>query len=222
MDRIPLPQQNYQNLLMETQVFPPVQTLAFCVHSQKIFIEAHEHYQKRSFRNRYRLGGCQGIVELSIPLKKGKNQQQRIADVLIAYDRPWPELHWKAIQSSYGKSAYFIYYKDEVRELLHSRPERLLEFNGLVFDRIGRWLKLNLDWHLSLRYETSENPSLLDLRSRITPKTIGHFPAEPYYQVFSSVTGFLPQLSVLDLLFHLGPDAAAYLQQTPVQLVSVT
>ncbi|MBK9221960.1 MAG: WbqC family protein [Saprospiraceae bacterium] len=209
-------QQNYQNILIESQIFPPIQSIAYMVQSTNTLIEVHEHYQKRSFRNRYQIGSSQGRHELSIPLKKGKNHQMPIQEVQIAYDSNWQHNHIKAIQSSYGKSAYFIYYIEFVRELLFTDCYNLLELNFNSLKLISALIQFQIPFQRTSSFQKNPEKEITDLRSMMLPGTIHQFKNPAYYQVYTGNTGFLQQLSVLDLIFHLGPEAVFYLQQMKI------
>ncbi|MBK9376774.1 MAG: WbqC family protein [Saprospiraceae bacterium] len=69
-----------QILLIESMLFPPVVVMSHISHYQTIVLEARENYQKKSYRNRFELGSVQGPISLSVPLVKGKHQQQVITE----------------------------------------------------------------------------------------------------------------------------------------------
>lgn len=203
--------QSYQNLLIESQIFPPIQVIAGFIKSKNILIEAQEHYQKRSFRNRYYIGSHQGRLALSVPLVKGKNNHQSITEVKISYQSAWPAIHWKALQSTYGKSAFFIYYKDLVKEVLFSDCSYLFELNNQSLSLVKQILQPAWEIQFTKQYQPSPSAEILDVRNKFNLKNIESFSIPEYYQVFSSSTGFITQLSVLDCIFHLGPEALSYL-----------
>jgi hypothetical protein len=206
-------QQSYQKLIIESQLFPPIRTIAHFIKSEFIHIEAKENYQKRSFRNRYHIGTHQGLLELSVPLLKGKNNQLPITEVIISYDTNWPQIHWRAIQSSYGKSAYFIYYSDHIREVLFSGRDSLFELNKLSIEMTKQILQQEWKIKYTEEYKKQYLPSVLDLRSKINLKNLASTSFPEYYQVYSAAAGFIPDLSILDLIFHLGPDAVGYMMK---------
>ena len=205
--------QNYPNILIETQIFPPIRAIAYFLQYPNVCIEAHEHYQKRSYRNRYRIGSTQGPLDLSIPLLKGKNQQQNIKDVKISYGCNWPLQHLRAIQSSYGKSAYFIYYKDLIFELLLKKEEFLFDLNWNSLQLIAGLIPINLNLQSSKNNIVQSDHASLDLRNQIQFLSSEPISLPSYYQVFTVKTGFISNLSILDLIFHQGPEAIYYLQQ---------
>lgn len=213
--------QNYPNILIESQIFPPIRAIAYFLQNPNVCIEAHEHYQKRSHRNRYRIGSTQGPLDLSIPLLKGKNQQQNIQDVKISYGCNWPMQHLRAIQSSYGKSAYFIYYKDLIFELLLKKEDYLFDLNWNSLQLIAGIIPIDLNLHKSEHYLAKPDQAGLDLRNHFQFQTIDPVTLPSYYQVFAGKSGFISNLSILDLIFHQGPEAIYYLQQISKLSVSL-
>jgi hypothetical protein len=204
--------QNYQNLIIETQIFPSIPVIAILLNTSEVIIESREHYQKRSFRNRYHIGSHQGMMELSVPLKKAKNNHQLITEVLISYDLDWPGQHWKAIQTSYGRAAYFLYYKDQVRELLFNNAVNLFDLNQASLKFIQDVLQFDLNLNCSIVYNKICDEKYLDLRSAFHLEFSRMYSGLPYYQVYSAQTDFIPGLSFLDLLFHKGPESFTFLQ----------
>ena len=94
-----------------------------------VFTDIHENYRKGTLRNKCVISSGNGPQQLIIPLKKGKNSQMPMAEVEISYDENWPKKHLSAIKTAYGKSPYFIYFFDEISEILLSKNELLFELN---------------------------------------------------------------------------------------------
>ncbi len=177
-----------------TEYFPSINTLAYLMQFDTIIIEASENYQKNSLRNRCYLTGSQGKFLLSVPLSKGKNQQQSIRGVKIAYDIDWASIHIKTIKTNYSKAPFFDYYFDNVQSILYKKHQFLLDLNWdiLVFYSEA------FQWHPSFSFTSEyENPNL-DYLSNSKPMT--------YPQLFENFTGNVPDLSALDLLFCMGPN----------------
>ncbi len=102
-------------------LFPPVVVMSHISHYQTIVLEARENYQKKSYRNRFELGSVQGPISLSVPLVKGKHQQQVITETKICYSENWTRSHLRTIQSLYSNSAYYIHYIDEIKFILNRK-----------------------------------------------------------------------------------------------------
>ena len=96
-------------LLIEAQYLPSIQFFSKLTRFSTLLLEAHENYQKGSYRNRCHIAGANGLMRLSIPLRKGKNEQLPIQKTLISYDEPWITQHWQSIRSAYGNAPFFPY-----------------------------------------------------------------------------------------------------------------
>lgn len=132
-------------------------------------------------------------------------------DVRISYEANWQRLHWLSLQTAYRTSAFFEFYESEFVGFYEHQYEFLLDYNMELFELLLRLLKLNVSWSLSEGYEAPYE-GMSDLRSIIHPKADTVTGAETsYYQVFSDKNGFLPDLSIVDLLFNQGPQSKSYL-----------
>lgn len=161
-----------------------------------------EHYQKVSFRNRCYIAGPNGMILLSVPLVKGKNQRTVMKDVRISNQEPWQSLHWKTLTSAYRRSPWFEYFEPELEELYEKPFEYLLDWNLACFDFANRALGIAPVVELTDRFEKdySADTTIIDMRDTLQPGQPVENPLE-YTQVFGERTGFLPNLSILDLLF---------------------
>jgi WbqC-like protein family len=178
-------------------LFPPVSFFSEIRTKNLVLIDLHENYQKRSYRNRYDILTSNGKQSLSIPLKKGKNEKQRIDEVLISYDENWPNQHLHAIQSAYGKSPYFEHYYPLIESLIKNRFEKLVELNDASLRKLLKTLRLNVDVASTSMF--------------IPDKHSGIFTEKRYPQVFEHKFDSTKNLSIIDLLFNTGPEAPYYL-----------
>lgn len=180
-------------------------------------IDAHEHYVKRSWRNRTHLVGPNGLIRLSIPLRKGKNQQMPIREVRIAWEGDWARAAWKTIRSAYGRAPFFEHYADELEALFAERRDTLFDYNMMWIEALAALLGLRLDIRLTDRWYPVPADEFLDLRPLLGPRVpLAADPAfrpVPWPQVFAERHGFLPNLSVLDLLFCCGPESPSILRR---------
>lgn len=159
------------------------------------------------------------MVELSIPLVGGRGQKTLIRDVRISDRLPWAAQHWKTIVSCYSRSPWFDHYRDELDGLLRRRFEYLLDWNLACFEWSVRVLGMKVGVKLTEEWKPEYPPGeVLDWRGKLRPAgretgfgTGGDGPVR-YRQVFEERTGFLPNLSILDLLFCEGKKAVGYLQ----------
>lgn len=177
-----------------------------------VYIEEHEHFPKQTYRNRASIYSPNGKLDLIVPVVKGSKVHTKMKDVRIAYEYDWQRLHWMSLQTCYRRSAYFEYYEDEFAPLYEKRPDYLLDFNAALQDLILRHIKLDRGaMNGTSQYERAY-PEGLDLRENIHPKKQDiTFEAKAYFQVFEPKHGFLPNLSIVDLLFNQGPNSRQFL-----------
>lgn len=196
------------------------------------YIEACENYQKQSYRNRCNFYAASGQQSLSVPVAhEGGTQSIPITQVRIDYSKAWLQQHERAIISAYRTSAFFEYYQDEFFSILDSRPETLWELNlsltRFFLDKLGLPVELRTTESFTISDSVcpdgpwaglpfNRNLNCLDLREVIHPKRpddiLGRMQLKkPYFQVFACKHGFIPNLSVVDLLFNEGPNSLEFL-----------
>jgi len=207
-----------KDILLELHYLPSIQYFSKLVQHPCVFIEQCENYHKGGYRNRAYIAGANGKTRLSIPLQKGKNQQQSIREVRISYQESWYAAHWVAIRSAYGNSPYFEHYADEIKACYDAKPEFLFDFNLLLLKTLIGLIGIDVRLAFNTTYQ-AEPQGILDFRNRIHPKDpLGnmddHFHIHPYSQVFQEKIGYLPNLSVIDLLFCTGPQSIQLLEHT--------
>lgn len=203
--------------LLELHYLPCVQYFIQLLKYEKVILEQHEHYQKRSYRNRCHIMGANGLLRLSIPLQSGKNQQMNIREVKISYQENWQQLHWKSITSAYRNAPFFEYYADYLAPLFEQKEIFLFDWNYKLLLQLIELLQLENNTQCSEQYEPKPPFPIVDLRNSIQAKKsrhkeVLHFEVNPYAQVFEERHGFVPNLSILDLLFCTGPQAILYLE----------
>lgn len=205
---------------MELQYMPPVQYFTKLYEYDVLLLEAQENYTKGSYRNRAHIAGVNGVQMLSIPLRKGKNNNQNIRHVHIAYDEPWHGVHWKSIKSAYGNSPYFKFYTDEIKNLfLNKRYEYLWDFNFELLLYFISTIGIQIRIELTGEYFIKAPKGVDDWRGKINPKLPVNDPTfSPcfYPQVFEDRHGFLPNLSIIDLLLCNGRGALSIIRKSVV------
>lgn len=185
----------------------------------RIFIERYDHYIKQTYRNRCVIAGPNGPLSLTIPTEKSAHEHCCMKDVRISDHGRWRHVHWQALVSAYYTSPFFEYYQDDFRPFYEKSYTFLYDFNEALQALVCSLLDLQPDIHPTETYKTAfiENKER-DLRDTIHPKRDFSddeaFVPEPYYQVFQEKLGFLPNLSIVDLLFNMGPEGLLVLRDS--------
>lgn len=209
-------------VLLSTTYFGPVQWYQKLCRYDRVLIEQHETFRKQTYRNRCLIATTQGVQALTVPVEHSPQpvpcaatQPQpalSVRSMRLSEHGNWRHQHWQALQSAYGDSPFFEYYEDDLRPFFAERRwELLIDYN----EAICRKMCELLDIHPALERTTEYSPSRPDdFREAIRPKRPlpdGSFRPRPYYQVFAQKHGFLPNLSILDLLLNMGPESIFYL-----------
>ena len=207
-----------ENIVLEIQYLPPIQYVTKFVGYERVFVEKAENYLKGSYRNRCYIAAANGPMRLTIPLLKGKNEQQSIAEVRIANAQSWQIHHWQSIRSAYGSAPFFDHFADEL-EVFYQKPyEFLFDFNFHLLQWTLEQIGLQTRLHTTQKYQSAYEFPTLDFRNSIFPKKHRQKKDEQfrevlYPQVFMEKNGFLPNLSILDLLFCAGPETILILEE---------
>jgi hypothetical protein len=190
---------------------PPVEYFTeLNIYNPDFLIERHENFPKQTYRNRANIYSPDGILTLTVPVIKGSKQHTPVKDVKISYDFNWPRLHWMSLQGCYRRSAYFEYYEDELAIFYEHREAWLFDLNEKLLLTLLSLLKIKAAIKHTKSYE-ADVTGMKDFRESIHPKKPFNFQAKPYYQVFDERHGFIPNLSIVDLLFNQGPQSINYL-----------
>lgn len=224
------------NLLVEFQYFPNVNLYKDLTKVSNIVFEQYEYYQKMSFRNRCRIAGAEGIIDLSIPLEGGRDQRTPIREVRVSGAENWQQNHWRTIQSCYSRSPWFEFYRDDLGTLFAKPAVWLADWNLACFEWAAGVLSLDVGVVMTDAWRP-EYPAdeWLDCRGAWRPSdgparkgSVGGrqewaggdkslegmfavWESPLYRQVFQERTGFIPGLSILDLIFCEGRAAKSIL-----------
>lgn len=190
----------------------PVQYYSTLLSYEHIYIEQHDHYLKQTYRNRCTIAGADGAVTLSIPTVKPTNPKCEMKDIRISDHGNWRHLHWHAIESAYNNTPFFAYYKDDFAPFYEKKYEFLADFNEQLRMLICTLIDIQPTIILTTEYKTGFTLGEIDLREAIHPKkelrtADSMLAPRPYYQLFEARHGFLPNLSIVDLLFNMGPES---------------
>jgi len=189
----------------------------YLVKHPKVHLDAHEVYQKQTFRNRCVIVGPNGKLNLSVPVERPNGKLTKTKDVLISYNENWQHVHWKTLESCYNRSPYFEFYADQLKTILLTKFKTLAELN-LTFIR---YLidKLGVDCELIQQFD-EEPDSILNLMTHFSPKIKSKFNSYPYLQTFTERHGHVPNLSILDLLFNEGSNSICILEESSFSVLN--
>lgn len=196
--------------IIDNQYFGCIDYCSTLFLSKHIEIEQYDRWEKASFRNRCMVATANGMVNLTVPVESGRNQKTVFKEVKIDYSHNWQQQHWRTLVSAYNKSPFFEYYQQSVERLLTQKHSFLFDLDLEILNWIVKVLKLEVNILLTELYE-KEYPTkeIIDCRNKWLPKNFQQKNnAIQYTQVFEKQTGFIPNLSILDLLFNEGPNAA--------------
>ena len=198
-------------MIFATAYFPPIEFFRHAIGSNKITIEACENFTKQTYRNRCAIYAANGKLDLSVALQKCRRNHLPLKEVKISYDVPWHKVHAKAITSAYNKSPFFMYYQPELDVFFNKEYIWLFDFNMEIMQVCFKLLKCSPEIVVSETY-VAEYIGEDDFRESIHPKHSSDINFPKYTQVFDYKFGFIPNLSIMDLLFNRGPDALQYLK----------
>jgi hypothetical protein len=194
-------------------------------------------FNRNGWQNRTRIKHAQGWTYLSVPVFQ--KFKQRISEVRIDNTQRWKQKHWKALTQSYGRARYLHGLADRL-EPVYARDWALLgelseELLRLCLDmlnvqtRMVRSSELNVDGNDSIRLVNicralGADTYLSGAYAIETYLDKGVFEEAgieiavqrwccPVYGQLHPAAGFIPDLSIVDLLFNHGPESLAILLQ---------
>ena len=206
-------------LVTDYQYFGNICFIELLYKENQVCFDSHSPFTKMSFKNKMVILSAQGPLPLTIPIVGGRDQKTTIQDIRIAYDAPWQAQHFKALKTCYKRAPYFEYYEADVEKLYSIKTEFLVEFLEACHAFLQKAIKGK--WELIQFNEYTENIKLIenitkdDKEANLNrnhkilhpwqPNNYAQFPIQhEYQQVFTSPSGFIQNLSILDMLFCIG------------------
>ncbi|QHI39000.1 hypothetical protein IMCC3317_44000 [Kordia antarctica] len=193
--------------------FPTIAHYVVLAKSDGLVFEMEDNFQKQTYRSRTYIYGANGKLMFNVPvrhLKEEKNQKYK--DIQLANETPWQRLHWKSLESAYRTSPYFEYYEDELRPLFEKKYTFLMDLNLETIQSLNDCLQLEVSTTKTTVYQSIVT-DIQDFRKLANVKKEPDYGFDTYTQVFEAKHGFIPNLSILDLLFNEGTNALTYLEQ---------
>ena len=205
--------------LLQTTYFGPVQWYQKLKRYDHCVIEQYDSYQKQTYRNRCVIATANGLQALTVPVEVG-GKKEEVREVRISDHNQWRRVHWNALQSAYSESPFFEYYADDIRPFFEQKYEFLIDFNEAIRQKMCELLDIETSVSYSSGFMVHgsgfmvQGSEFRDFREVIHakhPQDDPDFQPRSYWQVFQHRYGFQPNLSILDLLFCMGPEAVFYL-----------
>lgn len=191
--------------------FPPISYFAVLIRAKATF-EKKEHFVKQSLRNRCTILGANGPLNLLVPRVKS-NVRQTMDETQIHDETDWKTLHWRSLEAAYRNSPYFEYYEDELKPFFEKEHSHHFQLGLESITKTCEMLQIN--FHAEFTTEYNAESELVDFRNSWNKQEYAVAPLSnefpDYIQVFSDRHPFAPDLSILDLLFCLGPRSIDYL-----------
>ena len=213
--------------LLPSLYLAPVSYYVRLAQCGEVFVEQYENYQKQTLRNRCRIASPNGVLPLTIPIVKPETPKVLMRDTRISDHGNWRHLHWQALTSSYRRTPFFEFYADDFRPFYERKWEFLVDFNMALQETVCRLMDIDVTVTRTASYygdsQLSNLNSLIGSAASLVEELStfnsqlstfnSPLPTPPYYQLFSDRHGFMADLSIVDLLFNMGPESILYLNQ---------
>ena len=194
------------SIILPTSYCPSILYFKYLTSYQYAYIEAYEYYKRHSMRNRARILGVNGKILLTVPIVRKSYSKTRIKNIKIANNK-WQKKHINSIKSAYGSSPFFIHYFDGIEKIINNHYTFLMDLNTEMVNFFLEIMKISLNIKYSNKYIKQYSSEFIDQRDQMSCELKYNF--NDYHQVFNN--NFTPNMSILDLIFNLGPNAKEYI-----------
>lgn len=201
-----------KTIYLSSAYLAPVEYYTKLFAYDKVCVEQYDNYVKQTYRNRCVIAAADGPLALTIPTEKGEGPKCLMKDIRISDHGNWRHMHWNALVAGYRNSPFFEYYADDFCVFYEKKYPFLWDFNRELCDLVCNLIDIHPRMEATTEYRTEFASGEADFREIIHPKQDYKvvdidFNPKPYYQVFKEKHGFLPNLSIADLLFNMGPES---------------
>ena len=194
-----------RHTILSTAYLPSIQYFQSLLDYKYVYIELNENYKRHTSSNRTKILGANGVILLSVPIKK-KSSKTTIKNIKIA-NESWKKKHIHSIQSAYGSSPFFIHYFDNLKKIINNNHEYLIDLNNEILNYFIHEMNITKKIHYTDRYYQKYSSLFLDQRNEKKK-----YKQKAYQQVFG--TKYIINLSIIDLMFNLGPNAKEHISPT--------
>lgn len=203
-------------VLLPSSYLPSVGWFVQLYSHSRAWIEAHDHYQKQTCRNRCVIASPNGVLPLTVPIERYDTPKCPMRDIRISDHGNWRHLHLNALDSSYRNSPFFEYYIDDFLPFYEKKYTFLYDYNLELVQLICKLIGLEREILPTTAYGETTSTEAQDMRMLLSNKhydaPIPGFTPKPYYQTFQQRFDFFPNLSIVDLLFNMGPESILVLR----------
>lgn len=194
---------------MPALLFGPAAYYAVLAAFGRVAVDFDARWDKRYKQlHRYEIVDTRGRLTLTVPVSvpHGLDRPLRRTDVTISRHGQWWKLHRTALESAYGRTPYFEFIIDRFDPLLADPGDPAEAVSAAEFAR-----RADSAVRAFLGLDTEVIDAVSADAADLTRLDFSAFPMPPYRQIRAGSLGFLGALSVLDLIFNLGPESGPYL-----------
>lgn len=194
----------WNKVLLDCEYFACIDWYAVFLQSQEVNMELYEFFERKTYRNRCEIAGPNGKITLSVPLEHGRNQRAIMKDIRVCNNEKWQLLHWKTLCACYRRAPFFEYFEYAFAQFFSKNFTFLTDVLDESHQLILQLLKINQAYAFTTFYEKTPSHPTEDFRNHFSPQTPPQYFTGRYMQIFEERNTFLPNLSILDMLFACG------------------
>lgn len=205
-----------KTVLIEPHYLGSIEYFTLLRNCDKVVFEIHDNFLKQTYRNRSYILGSNRVVSLNVQLNY--TNRTPFKDVKVDYSHRWVKDHWGALYSSYGKAPFFEFFADDFKKIWDQKHEFLLDLDMKFLTLCFKLLRLNIEIDFTTSFQKDPEIEADDFRNMIRPKIEfidrNIYRPSAYSQLFGN--SFAPNLSIIDLIMCVGPQADGVLSSSYV------